>query len=129
MQDWVFGCDVCQEVCPWNRKAPAGREPALLGQPGADQLDLVEILGLDEEEFRERFRGTPLTRPKRRGMLRNAAIVLGNVGDESALPALERAAEDDEPIIAESAKWAIEQIAQRTQPNTTKQTSENHNVR
>ncbi|MGF1578070.1 MAG: tRNA epoxyqueuosine(34) reductase QueG [Gemmataceae bacterium] len=115
MEDWVFGCDVCQEVCPWNRKAPSGVEPALQGQPGNDLLDLVELFELDEEQFRERFRGTPLTRPKRRGILRNAAIVLGNVGDESALPALERLTRE-EPMIAEAAQWAIEEIRRRSNP-------------
>ena len=111
--DWLFGCDVCQEVCPWNRKAPAGTEPAF--QPRADlvAIDPVELLGLSEEEFRQRFRGTALTRSKRSGLLRNAAIVLGNQGDEAALPALRRALEDADPLVREAAGWAIEQIDQR----------------
>jgi epoxyqueuosine reductase len=109
--DWVFGCDVCQEVCPWNRKAPPGGEPAL--QPGAvgSALDLVEVLGLSEEEFRRRYRGTALWRSKRRGLLRNAAIVLGNLGDVRALPALQRALDDPEPLVREAARWAIEEIS------------------
>jgi epoxyqueuosine reductase len=110
MGDWIFGCDICQEVCPWNRKAPAGREPALVGRPDLEALDLSEILGLSEEDFRRRFKGTALYRSKRRGFLRNAAIVLGNQGDPAALPALEKAAQDPEPLIREAAKWAIGRI-------------------
>jgi epoxyqueuosine reductase len=111
--DWLFGCDVCQEVCPWNRKAPPGAEPALQGRPELVRLDLIELLGLSEEEFRRRFRGTALLRTKRRGLLRNAALVLGNSGDESALPALRRALEDPEPLIREAASWAIDAIQGR----------------
>ncbi len=66
--DWIFGCDICQEVCPWNRKAPATREPAFQAPPGLEGLDLVELLGLSEEEFRRRFKGTALYRSKRRGL-------------------------------------------------------------
>jgi epoxyqueuosine reductase len=109
--DWLFGCDVCQEVCPWNRKAPAGSEPALGPRPGLAEVDLIELLGLSPEEFRERFRGTALTRPKRRGVLRNAAVVLGNRGDPAALPALGRALDDPEPLVRQAARWAIERIA------------------
>ena len=89
--DWVFGCDVCQEVCPWNRKAPAATEAAMRPQPDLESPDLIELLGLSEEEFRRRFRGTALMRSKRRGLLRNAAFVLGNIGDDRAMPALRRA--------------------------------------
>jgi epoxyqueuosine reductase len=110
MGDWVFGCDICQEVCPWNRKAPAGREPALQPRPDLEALDIVEILNLSEEDFRRRFKGTALYRSKRRGLLRNAAIALGNLGDAAALPALEKARTDREPLIREAAEWAIERI-------------------
>jgi epoxyqueuosine reductase len=111
--DWVFGCDVCQEVCPWNRKAPAATEPALLPRPDLEGLDPVELLGLSEAEFRARFHGTALTRPKRRGLLRNAALVLGNRGDPAALPALRRALADSAPLVREAAAWAIARIEQR----------------
>ncbi|HWG46360.1 MAG TPA: tRNA epoxyqueuosine(34) reductase QueG [Gemmataceae bacterium] len=111
--DWLFGCDVCQEVCPWNRKAPSGKEPALHGRPELEKLDLIEVLGLSEEAFRHRFRGTALFRTKRRGLLRNAALVLGNTGDTAALPALRRALNDVEPLVREAARWAIEQIVLR----------------
>jgi epoxyqueuosine reductase len=111
--DWLFGCDVCQEVCPWNRKAPQGTEPALHGRPQLMQLDLIEILGLSEEAFRSRFRGTALLRTKRRGLVRNAALVLGNSGDPTALSALSRALEDEDSVVREAASWAIEQIERR----------------
>jgi epoxyqueuosine reductase len=111
--DWVFGCDVCQEVCPWNRKAPAGAEPALAPRPELEALDLLEVLGLSEEEFRRRFAGTALTRPRRAGLLRNAALVLGNTAGPEALPALRRALADPEPLVREAAAWAIDRIEER----------------
>jgi epoxyqueuosine reductase len=111
MGDWLFGCDVCQDVCPWNRKAPAGTEPAWQSRPDLVALDPVELLAMSEEAFRRRFRGTALLRSKRSGLLRNAAIVLGNCGDPSALPALRQALSDPEPLVREAAQWAIERIA------------------
>ena len=72
--------------------------------------DLIELLSLDEAAFKKRFAGTPMLRTKRRGLLRNVCVALGNVGDETALPALEKASGDTEPLIAEHARWAIEQI-------------------
>jgi epoxyqueuosine reductase len=108
--DWLFGCDVCQEVCPWNRKAPAGGEPAFRARPDLEAVDPVELLGLSEEEFRGRFRGTALMRSKRGGLLRNAAIVLGNRGDPAALPALRKALADPEPLVRDAAEWAIARI-------------------
>jgi epoxyqueuosine reductase len=101
--DWLFGCDVCQEVCPWNRKDTT--EP--------EAVDAAELLGLTEAEFRDRYRGTALFRTKRRGLLRNAALVLGNTGDERALPALRRALADEEPLVRDAAAWAIARIEGR----------------
>jgi epoxyqueuosine reductase len=102
--DWVYGCDVCQEVCPWNRRDRT--EP--------EAVDPVELLGLTEEGFQRRFDGTALTRTGRAGLLRNAALVLGNAGDARALPALERATHDAEPLVREAAAWAIERIRRRS---------------
>jgi epoxyqueuosine reductase len=113
MEEWLFGCDVCQEVCPWNRKAPPGAEAALQPRPDLEAVDLVELLGLSEEAFRQRFRGTTLLRTRRRGLLRNAALILGNRGDPTALPALRRALDDPEPVVREAAQWAIARIASR----------------
>jgi len=115
MGDWLFGCDICQEVCPWNKKPTRGLMSPV---PNADveALDPVELLKMSEEGFRQRFRGTALLRTRRRGLLRNAAIVLGNQGDAEALPVLRQALDDPEPLVREAAAWAIEQIEQRPAP-------------
>ena len=113
MGDWIFGCDICQEVCPWNRKAPVGQEEAFQPSAAGLQVDLLELMGISEEEFRKRYRHTPLWRTKRAGLLRNAAIALGNVGDGRALPVLERALDDPEPVIREAVAWAIARIRNR----------------
>ena len=113
MGDWLFGCDVCQDVCPWNRKT-TGEPVAFPREPGLESLDPIELLGLDADAFRIRFKKTAMWRTRRRGLLRNAAIVLGNMGDERALPALKRALTDD-AIIAEAAAWAIERIRRRSE--------------
>lgn len=118
--DWVFGCDVCQEVCPWNRK------PSRLASQQAEEtdgqavdgigrgfMDLLELFELNEDQFRTQFRRSPMWRTRRRGMLRNAAIVLGNIGDRSALPTLRTAAKETEPLIRDAACWAIGQILER----------------
>ena len=76
--------------------------------------DLLELLSLDEAGFKRKFSGTPILRTKRRGLLRNVCVALGNVGDPTALPALEKAAADPEPLVSEHALWAISQISQRT---------------
>jgi len=103
--DWLFGCDVCQDVCPWNRKAPATTEPAF--QPIETSVDAVELLSISEDEFRRRFRRTPLWRSKRRGIVRNAAIVLGNQGRPETVPALTTALSDPEPTVRGACAWAL----------------------
>ncbi len=107
MGEWLFGCDVCQEVCPWNRRAPASREAAFRPAAGMNPADLCSLFLLDEEGFRGRFRATPLWRPKRRGVLRNAAIVLGNRPHPTALGALCRGLEDEEPLVRGACAWAL----------------------
>jgi len=104
---WVFGCDVCQDVCPWNRKAPVVSEPALQPRPGENPLDLRDLLTWDEARFRQVFRATPLWRARRRGVLRNAALVLGNQPDPNNLAALETALRDVEPLVRGAAAWAL----------------------
>jgi epoxyqueuosine reductase len=109
--DRVFGCDTCQEVCPWNRRfARSTSEPAFAPRPGQIALDLIDLLELDDDGFRARFRDTPLWRAGRVGLARNAAVVLGNLGDPAAIPALERALADPDPLIVEHAAWALECI-------------------
>jgi epoxyqueuosine reductase len=112
--DRLWGCDVCQDVCPWNRHPAAGLFPT---DPSLAALDPVELLGLTDAEFRRRFRGTALFRGRRTGLLRNAAVVLGNVGDARAVPALERAANDADGVIAEAARWALGRVRQRMSPH------------
>lgn len=114
--DWLFGCDICQEVCPWNRKAPPGREPALQPQAELVALDPAELLRLSEEEFRRRFRHTALWRARRAGLLRNAALVLGNRGSAEALPVLQQALTDPEPLVRDAAAWAIARLRERLAP-------------
>ncbi len=110
---WVFGCDLCQEVCPWNRSdvlpAPPGEVPAL--EPPS-VTDLAAWLSLTEPAFRARFGDTPLARPKRRGLLRNACVVLGNLGATDAVPALRSALQDEEPLVREHAAWALAQLGE-----------------
>ncbi len=116
--DWLFGCDVCQEVCPWNRDVPLSPEPTFRrDQAGeADQappnspLDLIELFYIDDEQFRARFRKTPLWRSKRRGVLRNAALLLGSQKFQPAIEALERGTQDSESLVRESCAWALNQI-------------------
>ena len=109
----IYGCDDCLAVCPWNRFAREGQLMRDHRRADLSTPDLVELLSLDDAEFKRRFAGTPMLRAKRRGLLRNVCVALGNIGDASAIPFLERAAADPEPIIAEHARWAVEQIRGR----------------
>jgi len=110
--EWVFGCDICQEVCPYNassRGRPRGWtefEPRY-----GTRLELEQVLALDDEGFRQTFRGSPIKRAKRRGLARAAALALGNRGDAAARPTLERAAaEDPEPLVRAAANWALRRL-------------------
>lgn len=109
MGAWVFGCDICQEVCPVNRKARATSDPNF-GRRDLTALDLIELLDMTEEEFRQRFAGTPLMRAKWVGMQRNACVALGNLHDPFAVPALARALEGANPLVKQHAAWALGQI-------------------
>jgi epoxyqueuosine reductase len=110
----IFGCDDCLQACPWNRFAREGQMMKGHARPDLAQPDLVELLSLDEVGFKHRFAGTPMLRAKRRGLLRNVCVALGNIGDERALSALQKAAADPEPLIAEHAAWAIQQLQTRS---------------
>jgi epoxyqueuosine reductase len=109
----IYGCDDCLEVCPWNKFAQAGKLMRPHARPGLQRRELIDWLSLDEAGFKRRFAGTPMLRTKRRGLLRNVCVALGNVGEDSALPALHRAALDADPLIAEHARWAVQQIDSR----------------
>ncbi len=106
----IFGCDICQEVCPYNAKSPSTAEPSYAPRPGLYAPDLIELLSLTEEEFRHRFRNSPIRRAKRRGLLRNVAVALGNLKSRVAMPALIRALDDAEPLVREHVAWALGQI-------------------
>ncbi len=107
LHGWVFGCDICQDVCPWNRKAPSGREPGLDARPEHTLPDLIAWLAADPELLRQQIRGTPLQRSKRVGLVRNATLILGTRREEAALPALIRLLDDAEPVLRASAAWAV----------------------
>jgi epoxyqueuosine reductase len=109
----IYGCDDCLAACPWNRFAREGQLMKAHARNDLDAPDLIELLSLDDAGFKKRFAGSPILRTKRRGLLRNVCVALGNVGDASALPALERARQDVEPLIAEHAAWAIGEIRLR----------------
>jgi len=109
----IFGCDDCLAICPWNRFAQEARLMAVQRRADLDTPDLLELLALDEPAFKARFAGSPILRSKRRGLLRNVCVALGNIGDATALPALRRAASDPEPLIAEHARWAVGRIEAR----------------
>ena len=111
MGDWVFGCDICQEVCPVNHKAEVGNHAEFSPQEGiGPSPDLIELLDITQEEFRERFRHSPVKRAKWEGIRRNAAVALGNIGDHSAVPALTRALNCDSPLVRGHAAWALGKI-------------------
>lgn len=114
MGNHIYGCDVCQAVCPWQRFARPTEEAAFrLTDPARAAPPLVELMGLSEEEFRRRYAGTPILRTGRGRLLRNAAVALGNWEDERALPALVRALSDVEPLVRGHAAWALGRIGGR----------------
>jgi len=104
---WLFGCDLCQEACPFNRRSTQSEEPAFEPREDTNPMDLVPLYDLDDEGFRRRFRHTPLWRSKRRGILRNAAIVLGNRPTGRATDALVRGLGDGEPLVRGACAWAL----------------------
>jgi epoxyqueuosine reductase len=110
MGNWVFGCDSCQEVCPYNRLAPAVAWPALQLARIRAALPLLELLSLGEVDFRARFRGTSVLRAKRRGLVRNACVAAGNCGDPASEPLLAQLLEDPEPTVRGHAAWALGRI-------------------
>ncbi len=111
--DRIYGCDTCLDVCPWNRFAAISRESSFFARPATSAMQLRDFLSLDDDQFRALFRGSPIKRIKRRGFLRNVCVALGNVGNADDVPALERAAADPEPLIAEHATWALDRIRER----------------
>jgi epoxyqueuosine reductase len=110
----IYGCDDCLAVCPWNRFARTGKMMKDHTRSELNEPDLVKLLSLTDVQFNDRFAGTPMLRAKRKGLLRNVCVALGNLGQTTALPALQEAAADPEPLIAEHARWAVDQIKAKT---------------
>jgi epoxyqueuosine reductase len=108
--DWLFGCDVCQEVCPWNHRAAPSQEVSFAPRESMNPVDLIALFDLDNAAFRARFRHTPLWRSKRRGILRNAAIVLGNQPTMRALDALIKGLHDADSLVRGACAWALGQF-------------------
>lgn len=109
--NWVFGCDICQEVCPWNSKAKLTDEEGFKASPFA-KPELLEILSLTEEQFLNRFRKSPIKRAKRSGLIRNACVAIGNLGEVKAVPLLIKLLfNDPDPVVREHAAWALGSIA------------------
>jgi epoxyqueuosine reductase len=106
----IFGCDICQEICPYNVKARSTTESAYAPRQGLYAPGLIALLSLDEEEFRRRFKGSPVLRAKRKGFLRNVAVALGNTQNVEALPALILALDDQEALVRGHVAWAIGRI-------------------
>ena len=110
----VFGCDICQEVCPYNVKALPTAEIAFQPRSGLHAPELIAFLSLSEAEFRQRFRASPILRAKRRGFLRNVAVALGNLKALDAVPALIRSLDDEESVVRGHVAWALGQIGAQT---------------
>jgi epoxyqueuosine reductase len=108
----VFGCDICQDVCPWNRKAPATSESAFQPRTGLVNPALEWLATIGKEEFRQSFRSSPIQRAKRSGLRRNAVIAMGNSGERKFLPLLKELAADENGDVAESAAWAMRKLNQ-----------------
>ncbi len=105
--DWVFGCDICQDVCPVNRDAIQSLEPAFRQRHDFSAPELLPLLDLDDEGFSQHFNNSPIKRAKRVGLQRNVCVALGNIGDKRAIPALARAMVDAEPLVRMHAAWAL----------------------
>ena len=113
IRDWVFGCDICQDVCPVNRKASEAHQSIQTAEAvgPSGELDLAELLALSDEEFRSRFQGTSIMRTKRVGLQKNACVALGNNRDEASVPALVSTLTTAEALVRGHAAWALGQIA------------------
>jgi epoxyqueuosine reductase len=110
MGNRIYGCDICQEVCPWNSFAEPAHDPAFIPREGMDGPSLIEWMGMSQEEFSRRFKGSAVKRTKRRGLLRNVAVALGNWGSPEAVRALVAALSDEEPLVRGHAAWALGRI-------------------
>jgi epoxyqueuosine reductase len=106
----VFGCDICQDVCPWNRRAPVATNSGMIARTQLINPALDWLAGMDAAEFKRWFKGSPIERTRRKRMLRNVAIAMGNSGEPNFLPQLETWAAESDPVLADAATWAIQKI-------------------
>jgi epoxyqueuosine reductase len=113
----VFGCDICQDVCPWNRKAPVTPNPDFQPDRSLVNPDLAALARVSQQEFRQRFRGSPISRAKHAGFLRNVTVAMGNSERREYVADLERLAANEDAVIAEHARWAIQHLNQKNQRN------------
>ena len=118
MGNHVFGCDICQDVCPWNRKAPASPLPEFEPQARRFHPALAWLASMSEEDFRQAFRGSPIRRAKRSGVRRNAVVAMGNNGKPSFVPLLKQLRHDPDPVVAEYAEWALKRSTELRVPST-----------
>jgi len=114
--DWIFGCDICQMVCPWNRFSSESGDEAFSPRPDVPRPNLIRELELTPEAFNHKFKNSPVKRAKRRGYLRNVAVAASNSGDKSIVPALENIADDDESLVRKHADWALKKVKQHLGP-------------
>ena len=106
----VYGCDICQDVCPWNRRAPATSLPDFEPRPGLVNPDLEWLARMSVDEFREVFRGSPVKRQKLSGLRRNVVVAMGNSGDPRFVLILQQLCDDEDAVVAEHARWALTQL-------------------
>lgn len=125
----VFGCDICQDVCPWNRKAAVTTDPAFQSRPGLFNPPLERLARITEDEFREMFRHSAVRRARYRGFLRNVCLAMGNSGDPGFIPELARLAEHPDEIVREHAQWALDQLKTKSrEPGADQDTHEGAHV-
>ena len=110
MDNHIFGCDICQDICPWNKDAPESVEQGFKPRTVNYAAELTELMMLDQSAFSKRFRRSPVKRTKRRGLLRNVAVALGNWAHADAIPALSIGLHDIEPVVRSHSAWALGRI-------------------
>jgi epoxyqueuosine reductase len=113
----VFGCDICQDVCPWNRRAPIALKPGMMARDELINPALDWLADMDAATFKRWFAGSPLERTRRKRLQRNVAIAMGNSGEKRFLPQLERWAGGEDPVLAESARWSLEKLHKPAEVN------------
>lgn len=129
MGNWIYGCDVCQDVCPWNKFAQEQTDPRFHPREGNLTPSLIDLLGMSVEDFRRQFRKSPIKRTKYPGFLRNVCIALGNSRDSSAIPALKKAFDHEEPLVRVHAAWALGKLGARNFLQNREEAEKNPDVR